>query len=604
VSQTRKDVPSGSTAVIARAPAERPASTSTLRRWNIARDVCGAVMVLAAVFFPWNVHFGVGVPGSSGAVFAVLTVASLLSLASLAATYAGPSRDAEPSRLWTIRLALNVPYLLLVAAFLAFTLIEVVRFGGTTTLPAGIGPGAWLGLAGALLSAQPVLSGPDDGRFRSWFSAMRVVGFSSMVVATLAVVFNLFWRTRYVLPGFSGGPFGSQNLVIILSTLLYGVLALVAVIVASRWILQEQNASRLAIIVLGASTLAAGIVVWILPVGREIDAFHGIAESTSTAAVGFEGYLAWVAAAAVFGPLTLYRLFSSRPIDETVWRDASRKALLLIAIWCGGSALCRIMDLIVTATLNLPFSPYDSMTLMAFDLVTAALALWLRLNMRNNTVSWRVLSLVFAVLLALMVSRIALGVALAPRYADAGAADNPVYGNALAQQLTSTFDVALCIVALGILAMAIASGSSVRSRRIAHARTHPNAAAAPQPVVEAAPQPPALSGSPAIFRTSAATEQIPTGDDSTQAIWSRDKTQQIASTMPKIHRPAGASDTSTGQIPVEEPGEAHTQQISSEAPKIFRPLDESTKRFGAGTTYGGQGGRHRVDGPTEAGESD
>ena len=68
----------------------------------------------------------------------------------------------------------------------------------------------------------------------------------------------------------------------------------------------STKASRLATVALGTSTLVAGIVVWVLPVGRDIDAFHGIAQNTSTAGVGFEGYLAWAAAAAIFAPRTLF----------------------------------------------------------------------------------------------------------------------------------------------------------------------------------------------------------------------------------------------------------------------------------------------------------
>ena len=59
------------------------------------------------------------------------------------------------------------------------------------------------------------------------------------------------------------------------------------------------------------------------------------------------------------------------------------------------------------------------------------------------------------------ISRVVVGVVLAPRFQEppnGGGWANPVYGNNLAQQITSTFDVALCGLALGILAAAIISG--------------------------------------------------------------------------------------------------------------------------------------------------
>ena len=92
-----------------------------------------------------------------------------------------------------------------------------------------------------------------------------------------------------------------------MTAVVYGAVALVAVLVASRWLLRSGKAARLATVALGASALVAGIIVWILPVGRDIDAFHGIAQNTSTAGVGFEGYLAWAAAAAIFAPRTPVR---------------------------------------------------------------------------------------------------------------------------------------------------------------------------------------------------------------------------------------------------------------------------------------------------------
>ena len=53
------------------------------------------------------------------------------------------------------RVPLNVPYQLLVIAFIAFDVVQTVRSGGGVHVPGGVGPGAWLGLAGSLLAAQP-----------------------------------------------------------------------------------------------------------------------------------------------------------------------------------------------------------------------------------------------------------------------------------------------------------------------------------------------------------------------------------------------------------------------------------------------------------------
>ncbi|HWT50202.1 MAG TPA: hypothetical protein VN255_17080, partial [Mycobacterium sp.] len=447
-----------------------PAAGEPARRWNILGDLTAAALLVIALLLPWNLYFGIGIPGSNKTLLVVLFAVTLLSLVAVAV--AGSRRSSSvrlnPATAGRLRLGLNVPYALLVLAFVGFDAFETVRFGGTVNVPGGVGPGAWLGIAGSLLSARPAITGPaaEDQGFRS----ARIIGYASMVGAVLSFGFNLYWRVKYALENTGGSAgFGKQNIAVITSAVVYGVVALVAVLVASRWLLRSTKASRLETVALGVSTLVAGILVWALPVGRDIDAFHGIAQNTSTAGVGFEGYLAWAAAAAIFAPATLFRLRNTAATEENAWRAAARNGLLLITVWCLGSMAMRITDLAVAVTLNYPFSRYDSLVLAAFDLATAVLAIWLRINLVNDSVSARLISSLCGLVATLTVSRVVVGVALAPRFQEApnSPAQNPVYGNDLAQQITSTFDVALCGLALCILVAAIITGhlSGRRLRR-------------------------------------------------------------------------------------------------------------------------------------------
>ncbi|GBE65229.1 hypothetical protein MFM001_16910 [Mycobacterium sp. MFM001] len=441
-------------------PSRSALTRKSIQRWNIGRDVIAAVLLLVALALPWNLYFGVGVPDSRGGLFTVLLVVTVLSLASVAGSW---RMDPLAGRL---RAIFNIPYLLVVLGFVVFDAVQTVRYGGSANVPGGVGPGAWLGIAGSLLSAQPLISATaaDKDRFRRWLRSARALGYASILGAALAVVFNLFWRIKAALPSGSSG-FGKQNVAIIATAVVYGIVALVAVVVASRWILQRSRVSRLATIGLGASTLLGGIIVWSLPIGREIDAFHGIAQNTSTAGVGFEGYLVWAAAAAVFAPLTLLRIATTEHIPENLWRPAARKGLLLIIVWCAGSVLMRITDIVVSVSLNLPYSPYDSAAMAAFDLVTAVLAVWLYLNLANLSLPRPMISSLCGVLFVLSVSRIVIGVALAPRYASSPSwLNNPVYGNDLAQQITSTFDAVLCGLTLCILAVVIVTGRRAHHR--------------------------------------------------------------------------------------------------------------------------------------------
>ncbi|MBS9534399.1 hypothetical protein KIH27_12470 [Mycobacterium sp. M1] len=434
-------------------------------RRSFGRDAVAGLLLCGALVLPWNLYLGLGIPGSDRRLFAVLAAATVLSLASI-----GIRR---------LRVTLNTPYLLLVCAAVVFDVVQTVRYGGTDHPPGGVGPGAFLGVAGALLAA----------RIESRPRTVRFLGFAAMIGAGASALFNLYWRVRYALPDpHSGDGFGRQHVAIIATAVVYAAVAWVTVYAGARWIVHADSRSRIATVVLGVSTLGAGVLVWLLPAGRIIDGFHGIAQNTSTAGVGFEGYLAWAAAAAIF----LVPVLRGSPAPA--WLDATGNTLLLIVVWCVGSALMRITDLVVAVTLHLPYSPYDSATMAAFDLVAAVIAIWLRINLSNRSLPAAAIWSVSAVLLGFTIARIMVGVGLAPRLADpqrSAALTHPVYGNGLAQQITSTFDVVLCGLALYGLAVAIVVGRLPRRRR---ARPKPGAA-----------------GSPRIFRSADTTVRIPVG---------------------------------------------------------------------------------------------
>ncbi|WP_232022075.1 hypothetical protein [Mycobacterium basiliense] len=449
-------------------------------------DLTGGALLVTALFFPWNLYFGFRIPGSNPYLFGVLLLVTLLSLVAVAVPYLG---DPKPTLVGRLRLGLNVPYLLLLVAFVVYDVFQTIISGGTVHVPGGVGPGGWLGLAGALLSARPPTTGPsaaDDDRHQRWLLAARIIGYASMFGAALSTGFNLAWRVRYALtPSEPASGFGKQNLAVIDTAVVYGVVALAAVLIASRWLLKGTAEYRLSTIGLGASTLAAGMVVWILPIGREIDAFHGIAQNTSTAGVGYEGYLAWAAGAAIFAPLILPRSAQHQPIDQGIWRAAARNGLLLIAVWCLGSAVMRLTDLSTAVMLNFPYSRYDTMTLAAFDLATGVLAIWLRVNaasMVTAALPARLFSSLSGLLFTLTIARVLVGVLLAPRFAPTpGVVPNPVYGNNLAQQITSVFDVTLCGLAFGVAAAVAISRRQPQTTRSHQPRRRPRRARRPGP---------------------------------------------------------------------------------------------------------------------------
>ncbi|WP_232491065.1 DUF7937 domain-containing protein [Mycobacterium dioxanotrophicus] len=492
------------------------ATDAATNRTNLIRDALAGILVVAGLLLPWSVSCGVGIAGTPGWVFSLLALVTVLSLAAVVCSHVGTGAARD-----RLRLLLNVPYLLVTVGFVAVTVVQSVSYGGTGTLPPGIGPGAWLGTAGALLAAQPSIAGTDD----EWFGARtsRIIGVASVVLAIGAVAFNLYWRTRFVVPQIGNADTGMQNLIVAVAALFYGLVALAPIVIAARWLMSGTAAARMATVLLGSSVLISGALVWILPVGRDLDAFHGIAQNTSTAGVGFEGYLAWAAAAALVGTATV--LGASVSGDQ--WRGSTRKCLLIIAVWCGGSAVLRIIDLMSTSVLDLPAPPYNSTALMAFDLVVAVLAMWLFINHNSSSAAPRlVMPLLFGILFVLTVSRVIVGVALVPRVQPLNASDiNSVYGNTLSQQITSTFDVALCVLALALLVIPLVAGAT--SGRIRNFEQPVAAAEPPEPVA-------------------------------------------VESATIRIARP---------QTPSTATDSAHD--------RVAQVLAESTKRFAAGTTYGG-----------------
>jgi predicted outer membrane lipoprotein len=536
-----------------------------LHRANVIRDTVAGVLVTLAVLLPWNIATGVTIAGTPGWVMGLLIAAALGSLAALVLTHVKRrgigEDDGDLATLNRLRITLNSPMLAMVLAFLIYAMVEAVRAGGTATVPPGMGPGAWLAVGGALLGAAPVIATAVDDHSAS--KACRIIGIVSLVLAVAATAFNLYWRTRFVLPEIGNAETGTQNLAVTVAAVFYAVVALLPVIITSRWLMSTNREARLATVLLAGSALVAGVFAWLLPIGRDLDAFHGIAQNTSTAGVGFEGYLAWVAGAGVIASVTVLAALNRNAVD--VWRSAARKCLVLIAVWCGGSALLRIVDLMMAYTLDLPAPPYYATTLMAFDLIAAVVAAWLFLNSSGKTAPRMLLIVGYGVLFVLAVCRVIVGVALVPRVQPLNPdAITEVYGNTLDQQITSTFDVALCVLGAVLVVIAFVTSTVVRP---AGRSTPAPETAAPEP--ESAPTttittyswPP--SGEPAPVQ-SPPTIAIPSPQPAATTAFAR-PAQDAAPATAKISRPDPAPGTD----------------------RVAKVLAESTQRFAAGTTYGG-----------------
>jgi hypothetical protein len=533
---------------------------------NRIRDGLAAVLVILGLLLPWNVYFGVGISGSRAWVFALLGIASVASLASLTVSHVGSrsigSPAAEVKQLGTLRLALNLPYFALAAGFVALTVAQAFQYGGTAGVPAGVGPGVWTGVAGAILAAQPVVVGTETGAEKHGATVCRIIGILAIVLGLVAVLSNLYWRARFVAPNITDPETSTQNLVVLIAAILYGVVALTPVVIAGLWLTRSDAASRVATLVLGVATLLAGLLVWVMPIGRDLDAFHGIAQNTSTAGVGFEGALPWVAAAAVVGTSVVIITLSGGAVQA--WRDAVRKCLVLLAVWCGGSAVLRIADVMSASALDLPTPAYNSTVMMAFDLAVALSAMWLFINSGAKSAPKRVFTVVYGALFAMTVARLIVGVQLVPRVRPLNTTDvNEVYGNTLSQQITSTFDVALCIVALVLLAVAYLQVNDIRrNARTAAAR--------------------------ADVKPSPARPDAPPEFESVTQVLAAAAAAANESYAPGVPGAGGHDEQPVAPATVKIAPVTRTEPSTE---RIANVLAQSTERFAAGTTYGGSDGK-------------
>ena len=373
---------------VAPAVARSPSVGYVPARTNTVRDGVAIALLVVALLLPWNLDFGLGVPGSNGLLFGLVAVVTLLALAAALAPHVGPFRLTAPQpdvrRTSRIRLLLSVSYPIVALGFVGYHLVQTVRDGGTGLVPPGVGPGLIVGIGGAMLAAQPPITSItiEDNGFRRWYAVARLLGAVSIALATLSVAFNLYWRLRYLFV--TNVDIGGQDVAVIITTLLYGAEAMIALVIASRWLIEKSAAARLATTALGASGALAASLVWVFPVGRDIDAFHGIAQNTSTAAVGYEGYLFWAAAAAIVAPTTLYAVFLIKPPTLGAYRSAAQKCLTLIAFWAFAAAALRVVDYLIALSLDLPRALFDSAAMTAFNVITGLIAWWLATPTRQG----------------------------------------------------------------------------------------------------------------------------------------------------------------------------------------------------------------------------
>ena len=122
--------------------------------------------------------------------------------------------------------------------------------------------------------------------------------------------------------------------------------------------------------------------------------------------------------------------FLIKPPTLGAYRSAAQKCMTLIAFWAFAAAVLRVVDYLVALSLDLPRALYDSVAMTAFNVITGFIARWLVRQLGKGEATPTVISAFSGVLFVFTVANLAIGVVLAPRYAEPS--PDAVYGNNLA----------------------------------------------------------------------------------------------------------------------------------------------------------------------------
>ncbi|ARU50188.1 hypothetical protein JOE63_002905 [Cellulosimicrobium cellulans] len=305
----------------AAAPAPGPVSPfAGMPVSDYVRDGVAALLLLVSLALPWDVASR----ASDKIEVVLLTILSLLTLALpyLARTGVLPATwTVHTTR--TVRLLANAPYVLLVGVYLV---VDVVGGGDFGDGWGGVGSAAALGLAGALLAAQPRESelGPEDqdrAVSNRWLQAL-LVGAAVLAVTVLLTIILTVTGTRLG---------GALFVLLVLVSALF-VLALVGLPTYGTW--RRSEAARLTLVGLGVILAVA----FVLGSGN-----NGLVTIESTHGGRFGLVLVPALAAIAAAPAVHRAMTAADPV--TTWVRVAVNALDLALVVAGYVAVSAVLTL-------------------------------------------------------------------------------------------------------------------------------------------------------------------------------------------------------------------------------------------------------------------
>ena len=312
-----------------------------IRIGDYTRDGTAAVLLFVSFFLPWSATVAITRVGSSALVL-LLVLPTLLSLASLLLPYVarlgmlGPNWNVGQIRV--LRLVANGPLIATVVGLVVYDVFRgMFRFSESSSVFTGngVGAGAWFGLAGALLAAQPRAAEIriDPRTAPRWLALVKPLVFvawgSSVASALLALIYILVSASRY---RYYDGPQTFESLIVLFVS---SAVPIVVVGVAAVGLARRFASWRLTIAALGIALLAAGLLHSISE-GTSVELFHTVTASP------YYGITFLIAAAAItFIPFGVASVGDGTH-PGYVWLAAARNGMLLIAVWSFGVGFSQI----------------------------------------------------------------------------------------------------------------------------------------------------------------------------------------------------------------------------------------------------------------------
>ena len=341
-----------------------------IRIGDYTRDGTAAALLFVSLFLPWSATVGIARVGSSALVL-LLVLPTLLSLASLLLPYVarlgmlGPNWNVGQIRV--LRLVANGPLIATVVGLVVYDVIRgMFRFSESSSIFTGngVGAGAWFGLAGALLAAQPRAAEIriDPRTAPRWLALVKplVLGAwgSSVASALLALIYILVSVSRY---RYYDGPQTFESLIVLFVS---SAVPIVVVGVAAVGLARRFASWRLTIAALGIALLAAGLLHSISE-GTSVELFHTVTASP------YYGITFLIAAAAItFIPFGVASVGDGTH-PGYVWLAAARNGMLLIAVWSFGVGFSQI----AMAATQFGIVPWgDALVLAVFAILFGILA--------------------------------------------------------------------------------------------------------------------------------------------------------------------------------------------------------------------------------------